>query len=59
MMPGGWGLNVVGMCVVCEGRWILPPPHPFSCPPVLLQTYFSHYKGYYFTGDGARRDEDG
>ena len=23
------------------------------------QTYFSHYKGYYFTGDGARRDSDG
>jgi acetyl-CoA synthetase len=23
------------------------------------QTYFSTYKGYYFTGDGARRDEDG
>ncbi len=22
-------------------------------------TYFSHYNGYYFTGDGARRDEDG
>jgi acetyl-CoA synthetase len=22
-------------------------------------TYFSHYDGYYFTGDGARRDEDG
>ncbi|MDX5449102.1 MAG: AMP-binding protein, partial [Bacteroidota bacterium] len=22
-------------------------------------TYFSHYKGYYFTGDGARRDENG
>ncbi|MBI1182750.1 acetate--CoA ligase [bacterium] len=22
-------------------------------------TYFSHYKGYYFTGDGARRDEHG
>ncbi len=22
-------------------------------------TYFSHYKGYYFTGDGARRDEEG
>jgi acetyl-CoA synthetase len=21
--------------------------------------YFSHYKGYYFTGDGAKRDEDG
>ena len=23
------------------------------------QTYFSTYKGYYFTGDGARRDETG
>jgi acetyl-CoA synthetase len=23
------------------------------------QTYFEHYKGYYFTGDGCRRDEDG
>jgi acetyl-CoA synthetase len=23
------------------------------------QTYFSNYKGYYFTGDGARRDENG
>lgn len=23
------------------------------------QTYFSSYKGYYFTGDGCRRDEDG
>lgn len=22
-------------------------------------TYFSHYKGYYFTGDGAKRDEQG
>ena len=24
-----------------------------------VQTYFSTYKGKYFTGDGARRDEDG
>jgi acetyl-CoA synthetase len=23
------------------------------------QTYFSSYKGYYFTGDGCRRDKDG
>ena len=23
------------------------------------QTYFSNFKGYYFTGDGAKRDEDG
>jgi acetyl-CoA synthetase len=24
-----------------------------------VETYFSAYPGYYFTGDGARRDEDG
>ena len=24
-----------------------------------IDTYFSAYSGYYFTGDGARRDEDG
>lgn len=23
------------------------------------KTYFEHYKGYYFTGDGCRRDKDG
>ncbi len=25
----------------------------------LIDTYFSTFPGYYFTGDGARRDEDG
>ena len=25
----------------------------------FVDTYFSQYKGYYFTGDGCRRDEDG
>jgi acetyl-CoA synthetase len=25
----------------------------------LIDTYFSTYPGYYFTGDGARRDQDG
>jgi len=25
----------------------------------MLDTYFSTYKGYYFTGDGALRDDDG
>ena len=25
----------------------------------FVQTYFSTFKGYYFTGDGARRDADG
>jgi acetyl-CoA synthetase len=26
---------------------------------VRSEAYFSDYKGYYFTGDGCRRDEDG
>ncbi len=25
----------------------------------FMNTYFQQYKGYYFTGDGCRRDEDG
>lgn len=25
----------------------------------FIETYFTHYKGLYFTGDGCRRDEDG
>ncbi len=25
----------------------------------FIETYFSTFKGYYFTGDGCRRDEDG
>ena len=25
----------------------------------FVQTYFTQYKGYYFSGDGCRRDEDG
>ncbi len=25
----------------------------------FIETYFSQFKGYYFTGDGAKRDEDG
>jgi acetyl-CoA synthetase len=25
----------------------------------MVDTYFSNYPGYYFTGDGASRDEDG
>lgn len=25
----------------------------------FFETYFTTYKGYYFTGDGARRDDDG
>jgi acetyl-CoA synthetase len=28
-------------------------------PERFEKTYFSDYKGYYFTGDGCRRDADG
>ena len=28
-------------------------------PKRFFETYFTHYAGYYFTGDGCRRDADG
>ncbi|NWD73464.1 acetate--CoA ligase [Pseudomonas gingeri] len=31
----------------------------YGDPQRMLETYFKPYPGYYFTGDGARRDEDG
>ena len=31
----------------------------YNNPERFEQTYFSDFPGYYFTGDGARRDEDG
>ncbi|MCB1180016.1 MAG: acetate--CoA ligase [Leptospiraceae bacterium] len=31
----------------------------YGDPARFKQTYFSQFKGYYFTGDGARRDADG
>jgi acetyl-CoA synthetase len=31
----------------------------YGDPDRFKQTYFSQFKGYYFTGDGARRDKDG
>ena len=31
----------------------------YGDPQRFIQTYFSAYKGYYFTGDGCRRDADG
>jgi len=31
----------------------------FGSPERMLETYFSAYPGYYFTSDGARRDEEG
>ncbi|MFW0756212.1 acetate--CoA ligase [Pseudomonas sp. H11T01] len=31
----------------------------YGDPKRMLETYFKPFPGYYFTGDGARRDEDG
>ncbi len=48
-----------------EGNLCIRKPWPgmmrtvFGDHARFVQTYFSTYKGMYFTGDGARRDEDG
>jgi acetyl-CoA synthetase len=48
-----------------EGNLVIKQPWPGQMRTVygdhqrFYETYFSMYKGCYFTGDGARRDEDG
>lgn len=49
----------------CTGYVVMKEPHPAICRtvygdhPRYEQTYFQLYPGFYFTGDGGRRDEDG
>lgn len=49
----------------CEGILVLKESWPGQMRTVYRdharfeETYFSTYPGYYFTGDGCRRDEDG
>ena len=49
----------------CEGNLCIAEPWPGIARSIykdhdrFVQTYFSTYKGKYFTGDGARRDADG
>ncbi len=49
----------------CEGNLVMKDSWPGQMRTVygdhqrFIDTYFSTYKGYYFSGDGARRDEDG
>ena len=49
----------------CEGNLAIKASWPSQIRTVygdhqrMVQTYFSSFPGYYFTGDGARRDEDG
>jgi len=48
-----------------EGNLAMKAPWPSMMRTVygdhkrFFETYFAMYPGYYFTGDGARRDEDG
>jgi acetyl-CoA synthetase len=48
-----------------EGALVIARPWPAMMRTVygdharFVDTYFRQYPGYYFTGDGARRDEDG
>ncbi len=50
---------------VCEGNLCISDSWPgmmrtvFGDHERFVQTYFSTFKGLYFTGDGARRDADG
>lgn len=50
---------------VCEGNLVMKDSWPGQMRTVygdhqrFIDTYFSTYEGYYFSGDGARRDEDG
>lgn len=49
----------------CEGNLVITDSWPGQMRTIygdhnrFLQTYFSTYKGCYFTGDGVLRDEDG
>ncbi len=49
----------------CEGSLAIKASWPSQIRSVYgdhqrcIDTYYSTYPGYYFTGDGARRDEDG
>jgi len=45
------------LCI--KGAWPGMARTIYSDPLRFQKTYFSKYPGYYFTGDGARRDKDG
>ena len=47
-----------GNLVIC-GSWPSQIRTLYGDHQRMLDTYFNHFPGYYCTGDGARRDEDG
>jgi len=52
------GNNVSGLLAI-KSSWPGQMRSIYGDHDRFLETYFSQFPGYYFTGDGARRDEDG
>jgi acetyl-CoA synthetase len=52
------GNNVSGLLAI-KSSWPGQMRSIYGDHKRFIDTYFSQFPGYYFTGDGARRDEDG
>ena len=52
------GNNVSGLLAI-KSSWPGQMRSIYGDHKRFVETYFSQFPGYYFTGDGARRDEDG
>jgi acetyl-CoA synthetase len=60
LTPEGQRIEGPGSGVLClEAPWPGMMRTLYGAHDRFRETYFSSYKGMYFTGDGCRRDEDG
>lgn len=65
VQPALYDADGVAQEGVAEGNLVITDSWPSQARTVygdhkrFIETYFSAYPGVYFTGDGARRDEDG
>ena len=62
MLVGNEGVEIHGAgdgCLVITDSWPGQMRTVWGDHERFFQTYFSTFKGMYFTGDGCRRDEDG
>ncbi|SLJ88335.1 acetate--CoA ligase [Novosphingobium mathurense] len=62
MLVDNEGIEITGAgdgCLVLTDSWPGQMRTVWGDHERFFQTYFSTFKGYYFTGDGCRRDEDG
>ncbi|WIE49680.1 acetate--CoA ligase [Pseudomonas sp. GM17] len=56
----GKEINGAGSGILAiKASWPAQIRSVYGDPQRMVETYFKPYPGYYFTGDGARRDEDG